>query len=189
MVSAMGERVPYSPITERPRIVWPGEARVALWVCPNVLFFEYAPAVSKYPDTFNPRGAPDIRFYGHQDYGNRVGFWRTLRMLDELQTKCTALISTGILEHFPELREAMVERDWEIMIHSMYNTRYLWGMSQSEEREYYQLVIAEVESHTNQTPKGIMSPGPSTMTNNTPDLMAEAGFIYNGDFKADDQPF
>ena len=34
-------RVDYSPIIDRPAIKWPNEARVALWIAPNVEHYEY----------------------------------------------------------------------------------------------------------------------------------------------------
>jgi hypothetical protein len=109
--------------------------------------------------------------------------------MDDYQINPTPIISAAVLEHFPEIRDAMVERKWDLMIHSMYNTRFLWGMSQENERAYYKQIIEITVRHTGKRPMGIMSPGPSTMTVNTPDLVAEAGFIYNGDISADDQPF
>ena len=42
MILAPG-RFDYAPITERPVIRWPGSARVAFWVAPNMEFFEYMP--------------------------------------------------------------------------------------------------------------------------------------------------
>ena len=36
-------RFDYAPITERPIIKWPDNARVAFWVAPNMEFFEYMP--------------------------------------------------------------------------------------------------------------------------------------------------
>src|SRR5262249_344660 len=89
----------------------------------------------------------------------------------------------------PEIRDAMVERDWDLMLHSMYNSRYLWGMTEAQERAYYQQVMETALRHTNRRLKGAMAPGPRTLTINTPDLLAEAGFIYTGDITADDQPF
>jgi peptidoglycan/xylan/chitin deacetylase (PgdA/CDA1 family) len=189
MFRSIADRLRYSAVIDRPKITWPDNARVALWICPNVLFFEYDPEPFKYTDRFYQRGCPDIRFYGHQDFGNRVGFWRTLRLLDDYALKPTAAISAAVLVHFPEIRDAMVERDWDYMIHSMYNTRYLWGISPEQERAYYRDVLDTVLSHTGKVPRGAMSPGPSALTVNTPDLLAEAGFIYNGDLNADDQPF
>ena len=42
--------------------------------------------------------------------------------------------------------------------------------------------------HTGKQLKGMLTPGVSP-TENTPDLMAEAGLIYNADWGHDDQPF
>jgi allantoinase len=189
MFRSVADRLQYSPIVTRPVIQWPHGARVAVWICPNVLFFEYEPRTPRYRDPFYPRGYPDPRVYGHQDYGNRVGFWRTLQLIDDFQIKCTPIISVAVLEHFPEIRDAMVERDWDYMVHSIYNTRYLWGMSVDEERAYYQDILETGLRYTKKRIKGAMGPGPRTSTVNTPDLVAEAGFLYSADLSADDQPF
>ena len=34
------DRMPYLPITDRPRIKWPNDARVAFWVAPNVEHYD-----------------------------------------------------------------------------------------------------------------------------------------------------
>ena len=39
----VSNRVDYRPIIERPTIKWPNEARVALWIAPNVEHYEYLP--------------------------------------------------------------------------------------------------------------------------------------------------
>ena len=137
----LADRVTYSPIVSRPVIRWPNDARIAVWFCPNVLFFEYQPLPSRVRDTFYLRGTPDQRVYAHQDYANRVGFWRTLELVDDLQIKCTPIISVAVLDHYPEIRDAMVERDWDYMVHSIYNTRYLWDLSIDAERAYYQDIM------------------------------------------------
>ena len=36
-------RVDYLPIIDRPVIRWPNDARVALWISPNVEHYEYLP--------------------------------------------------------------------------------------------------------------------------------------------------
>ena len=38
------DRVDYYPVNDRPKIVWPGNARVAFWVSPNVEYYEYMPS-------------------------------------------------------------------------------------------------------------------------------------------------
>ena len=82
----------------------------------------------------------------------------------------------------------MVERDWDFMSHGVYNTRYLWGATEEEERAFYQDTIDTIRRHTGKTLKGMLGPA-LTNTERTPDLMAEAGLIYHTDWFHDDQPF
>jgi hypothetical protein len=35
--------IDYLPITERPPIKWPNKARIAVWLCPNILYYELTP--------------------------------------------------------------------------------------------------------------------------------------------------
>src|SRR5205085_2287659 len=37
-------RFGYSPIVSRPKLTWPNNAKVAVWVCPNIEHYEYVPA-------------------------------------------------------------------------------------------------------------------------------------------------
>ena len=70
------DRVVYSPMPLRPRIEWPGQARVAFWISPNVEHYEYLPAPNDVFNMFSRVPVPDVQQYAYRDYGNRVGFWR-----------------------------------------------------------------------------------------------------------------
>ncbi len=181
------ERVDYSPITGRSRLAWPGGARLAVWVVPNVEHYEYLPAKTRVRDPWPRQPHPDVLNYGIRDYGNRVGLWRLMEVLDRHEVRCTASLSLAVLEMYPEIFEAMEARRWEYMSHGLYNTRYHWNYSEEEERA----AIAEcVEIHhrrTGQALRGWFSPAAS-YTLNTPDLVAEAGITYLCDFFHDDQP-
>ena len=72
-----------------------------------------------------------------RDYGNRVGFWRMLEPLDKHGIRCCVSLNLAVLEHFPEIAEAMVERDYDFMSHGIYNTRYLYTHTEDQEREFY----------------------------------------------------
>ncbi len=174
------DRFDYSPIIDRPIIKWPNDARVALWVSPNVEHYEYTP-----PSRAN---APDIPGYSYRDYGNRIGFWRMLEVLDKHDIRCCVSLNEAVLEHFPEIRDAMVERNYDYMSHGIYNTRFLTGMSEEDEREFYRDIIDTLKKYTGKQLKGMLGPALSN-TEATPDLMAEAGLIYHTDWFHDDQPF
>jgi allantoinase len=180
--------IDYLPITERPQLVWPGNARLAVMVCPNVLYYELTPP----PDPWiNPwaRMTPDVMMYGRQEFGSRVGFWRLLNILDKHNVPCTAVLNVAALAKFPDIRAAIVERKWDLLGHGMYNTRFICGLSEEEERAYYLEMLRITRELTGIEMKGMGGPGPQAGTENTPDLLAEEGFLYYADFFHDDQPF
>lgn len=182
-------RMTYSPIIDRPKIRWPNDARVAFWISPNVMFYEYKPPHHPQRDAWPRTPHPDVRSYGHQDYGNRVGFWRMVDIIDKHAMPCTACLNAAVLQHVPDLRNAIVERGWDIMSHGVYNTRFLWGMSADEERAFHKDVIDTVFDLTGKRIHGALGPGPQSVTDRTPDILAELGLKFQADWFHDDQPF
>ena len=182
------DRVLYSPIIDRPAIRWPNNARVAFWVSPNVEYYEYLPPPDPPRNQWPRMPHPDILQYSYRDYGNRVAFWRMTEVMDKLNIKCTVSLNEAVLEHFPEIRDAMVERDWDYMSHGIYNTQSIGAYSPEQEREFYRDCIDTLKRYTGKQLKGMLAPA-LVNTVNTPDLMAEAGLIYHTDWFHDDQPF
>ena len=181
------DRVDYSPIIDRPIIKWPNDARVALWISPNVEHYEYIPDDDSARTPWPRTPFPDVQQYSYRDYGNRVGFWRMLESLDRYNIRCCVSLNMAVLEHFPEIRDAMVQRDYDYMSHGIYNTRYLYTYTEEQEREFYRDTIDTLKLHTGKQLKGMLGPAISG-TERTPDLMAEAGLIYHTDWMHDDQP-
>ncbi len=180
-------RVDYSPIIDRPPLKWPGGARVAVWVAPNIEHYEYMPVYDGLRNPWPRVPYLDVQQYSHRDYGNRVGFWRMLEVLDKHGIKCGVSLNMAVLEHYPEIAEAMVERDWDFMSHGIYNTQYIETYTEGQEREFYRDSIETLRRHTGKQLKGMLGPAMSN-TARTPDLMAEAGLIYHADWMHDDQP-
>ena len=182
------DRFEYSPIIDRPAIKWPNNARVAFWVSPNVEHYEYTPHPDPVRNPWPRTPHPDVQLYSHRDYGNRVAFWRMTEVIDKHNVKCTVSLNEAVLQHFPEICDAMVERDWDFMSHGIYNTRYIISYNEEQEREFYRDCIDTLKRYTGKQLKGMLGPALSN-TVNTPDLMAEAGLIYHTDWFHDDQPF
>ena len=180
-------RVDYSPIIERPAIKWPNGARVALWIAPNIEHYEYLPDFDGVRTPWPRVPIPDVQQYSYRDYGNRVGFWRMTDVLDKHSIRCCVSLNLAVLEHYQEIGEAMIERNYDFMSHGIYNTRYLNTLSEEEEREFYRDNIETLRRHTGKPLKGMLGPAISG-TDRTPDLMAEAGLIYHTDWVHDDQP-
>jgi len=181
------KRTDYLPITDRPIIKWPNNARVAFWVSPNVEHYEYLPTFDGKRNPWPRSPYPDVQGYSHFDYGNRIGFWRMLEVLDAFKIRCTVSLSLSVLYHFPEVADAMISRNWDFMSHGFYNTEYLSTFDEARERAYLQDNIDTFKQHTGRQLKGFFGPSASC-TDRTPDLLAELGFIYSSDFMHDDQP-
>ncbi|MBT8446258.1 MAG: polysaccharide deacetylase family protein [Gammaproteobacteria bacterium] len=176
----------YWPYENRPRISWPGGARIAFWVAPNIEFYELDPPVNPHRRAW-PRPVPDIQGYGTRDYGNRVGHMRMMRVLDRYKVRGSISLSTALCDHHPEIVELCAERNWEFFSHGIYNTRYTYGMSEEQEREVIQDAVDTIYRHTGQQCAGYLAPA-LTHTEVTMDLFAEAGGIYTCDLFHDDQP-
>ena len=73
----------YWPYRDRPKIVWPGGKTLAFWVAPNIEYYEFDPP--KNPSRSGwPKPAPDVVGYSQRDWGNRVGHWRLMELMDKL---------------------------------------------------------------------------------------------------------
>ena len=180
-------RIEYLPIVDRPIIRWPNGARVAFWVAPNIEHYEYLPPLDGARSPWPRTPLPDASQYSAHEYGNRVGFWRLLEILDRWRIRCSVTLNIGVLEHFPEIREAMLQRDWAFVNHGFYNTRYITAFDEDEERVFFEQCRETFRRLTGRELKGQSGPAGSN-TERTPDVVAEAGFVYQTDWKIDDQP-
>ena len=181
------ERIEHIPIGERPKLVLPHGARVAVCVVPNIEHYEFVPARVGSRDPWPRTPHPDILGYGLRDYGNRIGVWRLFRVFDRLGIRCTACFSAAAFERFPELLAACQARDWDYIGHGVYNTRYHWDLSEDEERAEIADCVETFRRLTGRQLLGWFSPS-ATYTCRTPDLVAEAGMRYTCDFHFDDEP-
>src|SRR6201996_7151964 len=184
MALTIAERTVYSSILDRPRFSWPGGAGLAVWFAVNTEHYEFrAPSPSAWPRA--PQA--DVHGCSSREFGNRVGFWRLADVLGNLGIPVTASLNIGILERIPEIRKALVERDWAIMSHGVFNTRNITGLSDEEERDPYAWSVKTVKDLTGRDLKGMLTPAISA-NYATPDLMAQAGLTYHADWVNDDQP-
>lgn len=187
MISAE-DRIAYRAIHDRPRIQWPGGARVALCVVPNIEHYEYLPPAHPIRDAYPRTPHPDVFSYGEKDYGNRAGLWRMMDVLDKHGLRGTVSLNLGVIEHYPEVFEACEARGWDYLGHGLYNTRYMWGVPEEEERAHIVQCVDLFRRATGRQLAGWLSPALSH-TLLTPDLVAEAGIRYLCDLVHDDQPW
>jgi peptidoglycan/xylan/chitin deacetylase (PgdA/CDA1 family) len=180
------ERIAYSAIDQRPALRLPDGARLALWVIVNV---EEWDANQPMPRTVltPPAGgspSPDIPNWAWHEYGNRVGFWRLLKVFDECKLPAALAINGSAIPAYPAIVEAALERGWEFVGHG-FTQRNMQKVD--NEREDIRRTTEVILKATGKRPRGWLGPG-LTETWETPDILAEEGYDYLCDWVLDDQP-
>jgi peptidoglycan/xylan/chitin deacetylase (PgdA/CDA1 family) len=179
-------RFPYRPIVDRPPLRWPNGAFVAVWVIPNIEHFRFDRPFAASPGS---GAVPDVPGYAARDYGNRVGVWRFMRVLDRYGIRATVALNADVCDYEPEIVRAGCERGWEWMGHGQTNSVRLDELAQDEEeRRVIGDTLARIEAATGARPRGWLGPGLAE-TVRTPDLLREAGLSYVADWVNDDQPY
>lgn len=175
-------RYPYSPIIERPPLKWPGGARVALWVCPNIECFHIDKPIAR-----GDPHLPDIQGYSLRDYGARVGVFRMMDVLDRFGVRASAVLNTDVCEYYPAIIREGKKRDWEWLGHGVTNQMRMYDYSEEKEKEMIRHVKETITAAVGKAPKGWLSPGLAE-TFSSPDHLAAEGFEYLCDWSCDDQP-
>jgi allantoinase len=121
----------YAPYSGRPKIVWPGGARIAVWLAPNIEHYELEPPGNPRKVPW-PRPVPDVLNYSHRDYGNRVGFWRMADVMAKHGVRGSVSLNVAVCDHYPEIIERCCELGWELFSHGTYNTRYFYDLSEDQ---------------------------------------------------------
>jgi len=180
------ERLEFSAITLRPRLALPGRARLVVWVIVNIEEWDPTEPMPRTVLTPPAGGAPmpDIPNWAWHEYGNRVGFWRMLDVLDRHTIRAVLAINGSAIARYEPIARAAMHRGWEFIGH---------GFSQknmqkvADERDDIRKTAAAIRGFTGRNPHGWLGPG-LTETWETPDLLAEEGYEYVCDWVLDDEP-
>lgn len=180
-------RYDFSPIIDRLTLPFPNNARTAVVVYVNLEHFpeeRSGPAIVHQTAAFKP----DPLNYGWRDYGQRVGIWRIMDVLDRHGIRGTACLNSEVCREYPRIIEEGKRRRWDWMGHGRNNTEVLNGLQEADERALIEHTLADIQLATGTRPTGWLSPF-ITGTHNTPDILAESGVEYFCDYSCDDQPF
>jgi allantoinase len=174
---------PYVPINRRPKLEWPGGARVALWVIPNIEVFPLNEPV--------PGGtgkSHDIINWAARDYGARVGIFRIMDVMAKHGVRGTVALNSEVCDDYPEIIEDAKALDWEFMGHNESNSRYLHLMEPDDERATVMRTFDRIEKAVGRRPRGWLSSGLQESWHSLENLI-DAGASYIADWVNDDQPY
>ncbi len=180
-------RYDFSPLVTRKPFKLPNQARVALWVGINIEYFDIGltnfggvSVMAKKP--------PNVFDYAIRDYGNRIGIWRLMELLDKYNIKGSVLLNSDVCNHYPIIIEEGKKRGWEFLGHGTSNSILLSSLNDAEERQNITTTLDVITKAVGQRPLGWLGPALQE-TFNTPDILAEEGVKYLCDWCCDDQPF
>jgi peptidoglycan/xylan/chitin deacetylase (PgdA/CDA1 family) len=127
---------------------------------------------------------PDLPNWAWHEYGMRVGFWRLYDCMKRFGIIPTLAINGSVIDAYPRVAQAALEEGWEFMGHG-----FVQGPMHKLDDEQAAIAdtIAAIRAFTGSAPRGWESPG-LTETEQTIDLLAQAGIEYVADWVLDDQP-
>ena len=173
----------YTPINRRPKLIWPDDNHVALWIVPNIETFPLSEPV--------PGGTgvvPDVINWAPRDYGARVGVFRLMDTMSKHGMRGTVALNSEVCADYPEIIEDALALNWEFMGHNQSNSRYLHTVDDATGREIVAATLDQIEAATGARPKGWLSSG-LQQNWTTLDALIDGGVKYVADFINDDQPY
>jgi peptidoglycan/xylan/chitin deacetylase (PgdA/CDA1 family) len=178
-------RYDYSGISERADYAWPEGRRLAVYLGINLEHFAFGEGLGAELAPGGPQ--PDVLNFAWRDWGNRVGAWRMLELLDELGLPASILVNSAMYGYAPSLMAAIRARGLEIVGHGRTNSERQSVLDETAERALIAEATAMIARHEGQGPRGWLSPWIAE-SHATPDLLKEAGYAYTLNWCMDDQP-
>jgi peptidoglycan/xylan/chitin deacetylase (PgdA/CDA1 family) len=167
---------------------WPNDARIA--VVMTCLWENWSgdkgPPFSVQTTALKP-GTHDRAAMTWGTYGGRAGVWRLLKILNENKVPATFVANAHALELNPAAARQAIKSGHEIATHSYTQDALLAYLSPEDEKALITRCIDVQKSVTGSRPKGWLSPVLAP-TAHTEALIAEAGFLWYGDYNNIDLP-
>lgn len=180
------DRAPFSAIVDRPPLHLPGGARVVVWTIVNLEVWDIGKPMARQVLS-PPTGVtllPDVPNWSWHEYGMRVGVWRFFKLFERLGIRPTLSLNARVCEDYERVAAQARDAGWEFMGHA-YEQGPMHAIE--DQRGMIHRSMDILERFTGRRPVGWLGPG-LTETFETPDLLAEAGVKYIGDWIWDDEP-
>src|SRR5215207_4257001 len=180
------DRCEYSAIVDRPPLKLPGGARMVIWTIVNYEVWDISKPMARQvlPAPTGVPLLPDVPNWSWHEYGMRVGCWRFFELYKRLNIRPTLSINARVCEDYPRVAGEARDLGWEFMGHA-YEQGPIHKVEDQRGMIFKSMDV--IEKFTGKRPVGWLGPG-LTQTYETPDLLAEAGVKYIGDWVYDDEP-
>jgi peptidoglycan/xylan/chitin deacetylase (PgdA/CDA1 family) len=168
---------------------WPSDKKLAVLV--TVMFEIWsdgkAPPYSPMTTSLKP-GTIDLLGISWSQYGGKTGIWRFMRIFTDLGIAATICLNARCAEVFSEAVKELHRRGHEIAGHSYTQDLILPYLSPEQETEVIHRCSGIIQGVVGTRPVGWFSPV-AAPTTETAGLLAEAGFLWHGDYNDTDLPY
>ncbi len=180
------QRTDYSAIVDRPPLRLPGRGRLVLWPIVNLEVWDIGRTMPRQvlPAPTGASLLPDVPHWSWHEYGMRVGVWRFFDLFRRRGIKPTLAINARVCEDYVRVAEEARREAWEFMGHG-YDQMPIH--KHEDQGHMINRSMDILERFAGKRPLGWLGPG-LTQTYETPELLAEAGVKYIGDWVFDDEP-
>jgi len=179
-------RLRYTAPADRPSHALPGGQKLILWPVVNIENWLIENPMPRQV-LVAPTAAvlqPDLPNWAWHEYGMRVGFWRFLELFQRHTIRPTLSINGSVIGAYPRVAAAARDAGWEFMGHGWVQVP---THKMPDQRDAITRTVKTITDFTGRACHGWLGPG-LTETLETPDLLAEAGIEWLGDFVVDDLP-
>src|SRR5271166_3966663 len=150
-------RYDYVPIHRRPQYEWPGGARLAVVFNNNIEHFAFGAGLGS--DSTGAAAPQSHRNYAWRDYGNRVGIWHYLDLLDEFGLPGAHNVNSAVLEACPDIVERLNGRGDEYVGHGRTNAERQDVLWEEDEARLIAECTEIVTRLSGRRPEGWLGPG------------------------------
>src|SRR5260370_28555994 len=166
------DRYDYVPITRRAVYDWPEGKRLAVFLCSNIEHFAYRAGLGV--DASGAERPQAQQNYAWRDYGNRVGIWHYLDLLDEFGLPGAHNVNSAVLENCPDIVERLTGRGDEYVGHGRSNAERQDALWEEDEARLIGEATEVITRLTGKRPARRPGPGPAD-GRGPPDLGNEPG--------------
>ncbi len=183
----------WKPSTKRAPIDWPEGAKIAVSAYVYLEYMELDPPADAVAD---PRFAgalgsfyPDFQNYSRREFGNRVGIFRVLDILERYGFRVTICANAMAAARYPYIVERCLNAGHRFAAHGWSLNRMLSSkMNDTEERQHIADCLGSLERSLGFKPVGWAGQDYGE-SERTPQLLADAGLDYVLDWPNDDEPY
>ena len=152
------ERIPFTPIVDRPAMKVPNNGRIIIWSIVNLEVWDIARPMARQmvPAPTGQVLLPDVANWSWHEYGMRVGVWRFFDLYKKLGIKPTLSINARVCEDYPRVAQEALDQGWEFMAHA-----YEQGPIHKIEDQSAMIhkTMDVIEAFTHKRPVGWLGPG------------------------------